>query len=468
MTSTTILDSLREAINQKPPFCTGTIPLAGDTGLFFYKQENKADWLDLARASDAQLQALADACDLATFGLGQRDVLDESYRKAGKMDASNFLMKFDITKMKVIDYVREQLLDGADQDKNIRPELYKMNVYGKGSFFKSHKDTPRGETMFASLVVVFPTPHEGGALVLRHGDQEWTFDSAALTREQAEPSIAYIAFYSDVDHEVSLVTAGYRVTVTYNLFFEDKDAGNTSLPVTPVAPDDAAFRTALSAALANPEFLPKGGYLGFGLSFKYPVSHEKNKALNAAVLKGSDAVIHRVCADQLSLKTTLSAVYSVAQEETDESIKVLVPAQCLLANTYIDDDRDDDLIGVLRESCNGQIIHEFGKKAPRHSYSKRKYSNTIHLVWITPLTNYSHFGSEYLAYYGNDPGSDCVYGDLCLAVNVGPPGSRETAGQGGRPKVHMYRNYGGAGYMEDDSDSSEENEGEGEGEGVVG
>src|SRR6202042_3226946 len=30
------------------------------------------------------------------------------------------------------------------------------------------------------------------------------------------PSIAYIAFYSDVEHEVLKVTSGHRATITYN------------------------------------------------------------------------------------------------------------------------------------------------------------------------------------------------------------------------------------------------------------
>lgn len=74
--------------------------------------------------------------------------------------------------------------------------------------------------MFGSLVVVFPTRHKGGALYLRHKGEEWTFDSAALASAQEDPSIAYIAFYSDVDHEVSVVNSGYRDTLTYNLYFD--------------------------------------------------------------------------------------------------------------------------------------------------------------------------------------------------------------------------------------------------------
>ena len=72
--------------------------------------------------------------------------------------------------------------------------------------------------MFGSLVIVYPTPHEGGELVLRHEGKEWTFDSARITAKQREPSLAYIAFYSDVEHEVLDVKSGYRVTVTYNLY----------------------------------------------------------------------------------------------------------------------------------------------------------------------------------------------------------------------------------------------------------
>ena len=71
--------------------------------------------------------------------------------------------------------------------------------------------------MFGSLVLVFPTPHEGGALMLRHEGKEWTFDAARVlsaTSHYALKRVAYIAFFSDVEHEVLPVTSGYRVTST--------------------------------------------------------------------------------------------------------------------------------------------------------------------------------------------------------------------------------------------------------------
>jgi hypothetical protein len=68
--------------------------------------------------------------------------------------------------------------------------------------------------MFGSLVIVFPTQHEGDSRKFRHGGREWTFDSAAMVKRQKDPTIAFAAFYSDIEHEVTPVTSGHRITLT--------------------------------------------------------------------------------------------------------------------------------------------------------------------------------------------------------------------------------------------------------------
>ncbi len=199
--------------------------------------------IDLLNASEEDLRQLAQACDPATFGMNNQDVLDLSYRTAaaaGKMDANNFMTVIDLERAGLMDALRYDLLDGEKGSRPIYAELYNMNVYirsgfffhytrrsipihvGTGSFFKAHKDTPRSTDMFGSLVLVFPAPHEGGALVLCHGGDETAFDSGAMLKDaKKEPSIAYVAFFSDVEHEVLPVTAGHRVTLTYNLYFRE-------------------------------------------------------------------------------------------------------------------------------------------------------------------------------------------------------------------------------------------------------
>lgn len=64
--------------------------------------------------------------------------------------------------------------------------------------------------MFGSLVVVFPTEHEGGELALCPRDAEETtvLDFGALLSKEEEPSIGYAAFFSDVTHEVYEVKRG--------------------------------------------------------------------------------------------------------------------------------------------------------------------------------------------------------------------------------------------------------------------
>ncbi|KAG5651453.1 hypothetical protein H0H81_008589 [Sphagnurus paluster] len=427
------LNSLKAAISRRPPFCTGTIPISSDYATLFFKQGKSSSWLDLSQANHEGLKALSEACEPATFGLGERDVLDEEYRKAGKMDTSNFATKFDLTQLGILDRIRAQLLEGENEEKYVKAELYKLNVYGKdgassihiysmistagkGSFFKSHKDTPRGDTMFGSLVVVFPTTHEGGALKLRHDDEEWTFDSAVLTREESTPSIAYIAFYSDVDHEVALVTAGYRVTLTYNLFLDSNPGVPLPKSVQPVSADDRFFLEALKVALDDPSFLPKGGYLGFGLNFKYPVSKvQRGRSTVSHILKGSDAMILRVL-QRLSLTPSLNAIYRACDNN------VLVPASKLFGDG--DSIYEDDITQYLCENHDGKVLREFGQPIRRQrDYFGRYERNPVRIAWVTPLTTYSSFSSTYAA-HGNEPTTECIYASLCIAVNLGPFGDR--------------------------------------------
>ena len=86
----------------------------------------------------------------------------------------------------------------------------------------------------------------------------------------AEPSsIAYAAFFSDVEHETLPVTSGHRVTLTNNLSFYDKRPSATDLASEPLsAPEEEnerVFHSTFKVLLNNPAFLPDGGTLGLGL-----------------------------------------------------------------------------------------------------------------------------------------------------------------------------------------------------------
>jgi hypothetical protein len=153
------------------------------------------------------------------------------------------------------------------------PTMIDVFPIGPGSFFKAHKDTPRGKDMFGSLAVVLPTKHTGGALHLRHDGKSFIHDCSNKF-SSSSPQVVWVAFYSDVEHEVSKVEQGHRVTLTYNLYFVDG-------AVTPAIPRDIstsnAFFQAFSTVLADPVLTEERSVLA---SVTRTLSHKEINALS--------------------------------------------------------------------------------------------------------------------------------------------------------------------------------------------
>ena len=57
-------------------------------------------------------------------------MLDETYRKAGKMDSERFSPMLDLHQTDLMKLIRGYLLEGTDSTEGIKAELYKLNVYG--------------------------------------------------------------------------------------------------------------------------------------------------------------------------------------------------------------------------------------------------------------------------------------------------------------------------------------------------
>lgn len=255
--------------------------------------------------------------------------------------------------------------------------------------------------MFGSLIVVLPTPHDGGNLNLRHQDKEWSFDSAAMI-SQAKASFAYIAFFSDVEYEVSVVKSGYRVTLTYNLYTDIPRA----VPAT-VYDKKETLKAAFLSLLDDPSFLTQGGLIGFGLQYKYALkSGSEEGSIIKSSLKGNDAVISLICSE-LKLEASLHLVYC----DWDHQMFMLddVPS--------MSDMQVDDLSEELIQQ-GGYLIQWAGSEADHHEEAKN-----IH--WITPLTKLTRHASPYVA-YGNEATLDYAYGDVCLVVRLGTPGNRSS------------------------------------------
>ena len=77
------------------------------------------------------MEQLSQACEPASFGVKQEDVLDETYRKAGKMDSECFASTLDPLNTDLMKIVRGYLLEGPMSKTGIKAELYKLNIYSK-------------------------------------------------------------------------------------------------------------------------------------------------------------------------------------------------------------------------------------------------------------------------------------------------------------------------------------------------
>ncbi|KAL1701998.1 hypothetical protein EV121DRAFT_282216 [Schizophyllum commune] len=357
------LAAVQKAITKRPPFVSGTLDVP-DSDLKLYFGE----------VDDAQC----------------KDVLEGSYRKAGKLDTDKFASLLKVAEYGLSDMIRDELLqEGADSTKQIVCELYKLNVYGKDSFFKSHKDTPRSERLFGSLVIVLPTPHEGGALVLREDGREWTFDYAAEIANATK--IAYVAFRGNIEHEILTVKSGYRATLTYNLYFDAAKAQSIT-STTPdsnpiprsVAFEDAQLRNALRSLLQVPSLLPNGGYLAFGLRYKYPC--DQGTALQQFLLrlKGADAMVHCAC-KALDIEGRLKVAYR--DDCSYERDDVFIILNGFFGDCFIP---PGDSFSHMLFACDSEHIRAMGSRLIED------YTDEDHLddgaeevLWVTPFSEYT-------------------------------------------------------------------------------
>ncbi|KAJ7744541.1 hypothetical protein DFH07DRAFT_834750 [Mycena maculata] len=155
-------------------------------------------------------------CIQAPFGKGERTLVDKTVRDTWEMDASQ--VHFDnpawATFMnRVTQDVCSRLGLAAQQSCTVRCEPYKLLLYETGSHFLPHQDTEKAKGMFATIVVVLPSPFQGGEAHLSHCTLSTIIDSSS--RSLSEVSV--MAWYTDVVHEIKPITGGYRLAIAFNL-----------------------------------------------------------------------------------------------------------------------------------------------------------------------------------------------------------------------------------------------------------
>jgi hypothetical protein len=186
--------------------------------------------------------------------------------------------------------------------------------------------------------------------------------------------------------------------------------------------------------LQNPDILPNGGYLGFGLEFMYPMAAGVTKLKDLInSLKGSDAMIKRVL-EQLGLDPKLTVIYEAVTEgyeEVEEDGHTKYRPTKTTNQVMLDDvDRfpnwqvEDGIVDAL--SSVGGIVICGADEEVTYNYDgyHQRLIKAKKVLWITPLTSFSRVKTSYIA-YGNEASLGYSYGNLCLVVKKAGPDVEE-------------------------------------------
>ena len=208
---TALLDSLR-SIERSGDFC-----ISGVRHIFMPTIDVDGVGRIALPVVPGQAEQLMKDAEAAPYGRGEETVIDQTVRRTWQLDPGK--VRVDGRRWEeTLATLAADVARGLGVDEPVAADFYKLLVYDKGSFFIDHRDTEKVAGMFATMVLVLPSIHDGGALVVRHRDRE-----AVLDPRPEEPSeIGFAAFYADCVHEVLPVTAGHRITLVYNLRFLGK------------------------------------------------------------------------------------------------------------------------------------------------------------------------------------------------------------------------------------------------------
>ncbi|KAF7574171.1 P4Hc domain containing protein [Pyrenophora tritici-repentis] len=362
-------------------------------------------------SDDPVVQKLVETTQPAGFGFQGKDIMDETYRKASKLDTSEFSINFCPYEVGIIDVIGQALLPRLpNSSQGILAKLYKLNVYQAPSgLFKPHIDTPRSGLQFGSLVVCLPCPHEGGQLVVRHQGQVTVFDWSGPARD-----VQWAAFYSDCEHEVLEVTSGYRITLTYNLYARC-GLGEIAGHADALDVQQLPLYKEVKDALAQPEFMSEGeshlsGYLGKYCSHAYAHATTEGASALPAVLKGSDMIafeVFRSLGVEVLVRPVLEHISNIDYGNPLDEI--------LRTHHHVGKE--------LGKPLKTEAVWGYGNNLLRQVYAE--YPNTlIKVKWVNEPMNAIKSVQFGFALYGNEPSTEFVYSFCALLFKIMPYSER--------------------------------------------
>ena len=292
----------------------------------------------------------------AKFGFREQTLLDKAVRDTSEISVDKVSVQINQQKFnQMLTDMRKQL--GLSEDTILTPHLHNLLIYGPGQFFKPHQDSEKLDGMVATLVIILPSPHIGGDLIVQHKQQSAHFESESLMPQ----SLKCAAFYADCRHEVEPVKQGYRIALTYNLVLESTSANKAIIST-------KHHNAALVQALKDYFFSELEDSEPTSLVYLLDHSYSEH-SLQWPLLKGNDQVnglALRAAADELNLVphlvlTEIHQSWQTDGEEDDPEQIELIDEDMRFSN-WFDENGDALAYGNLHvsenEICSSQKLED--------------------------------------------------------------------------------------------------------------
>ena len=163
------------------------------------------DGKDMGTLDNLKVDEIKALAEPSPFGSGNKTVYDENVRKASEIKGNRIKLQMSFP---------QELRQMAPMGYKIGAKLYKLAIYEKDGFFAEHSDTLHGDNHIGTLLICLPVQHEGGAFILSDDGNELRLPFDEMVKDGKVP---WVAFYTDVKHQVEVVKSGMRMTLQFDL-----------------------------------------------------------------------------------------------------------------------------------------------------------------------------------------------------------------------------------------------------------
>lgn len=173
--------------------------------------------------------------------------IDPLVRNSFEISPKNVDIMFTDVMYRRLEQLSKELSENLYSSHPVTIEFNKINIYDEGGFFNLHQDTPYDDVV-GSLVVTLPAPGSGGDLNIYDKNKKvlisekifrspkpmssakttelsklWTFRKNRVFEEKPSCKSSCVAFYPELLHEVTEVTEGFRLSLSFHVKTVKKD-----------------------------------------------------------------------------------------------------------------------------------------------------------------------------------------------------------------------------------------------------